>query len=90
MEFFDVNVPYHEKDTIATTTAAADKDNAAKKAARLKVAVKAMELGYTGVANISNFTRERDTTCSRWGFKSCGVSARLNDPRYSLLSSSSP
>ncbi|GFY99219.1 polymerase/histidinol phosphatase-like protein [Actinidia rufa] len=43
MGFFDLNVPYHESDKQTT-------DKSARKATRLKLTVKAMELGYTGVA----------------------------------------
>ncbi|GLT33861.1 hypothetical protein SLA2020_084180 [Shorea laevis] len=44
MGFFDLNIPYLESSP--SNTAA----NAAQKALRIKVVVKAMELGYTGIA----------------------------------------
>ncbi|CAI9105258.1 OLC1v1004142C1 [Oldenlandia corymbosa var. corymbosa] len=44
MGFFDLNIPYHESDRYV----AADKSTL--KSIRLKLAVKAAELGYTGVA----------------------------------------
>ncbi|MQM09124.1 hypothetical protein Taro_041994, partial [Colocasia esculenta] len=47
MVFFDLNVPYLERDRLATASSQA---SAATKAGRLKVVVKAMEIGYTGVA----------------------------------------
>ncbi|GFP94867.1 ribonuclease p protein subunit p30 [Phtheirospermum japonicum] len=43
MGFFDLNIPYHESDRHAT-------DKPSLKRRRLKLALKAMELGYTGVA----------------------------------------
>ncbi|KAK4440805.1 protein GAMETOPHYTE defective [Sesamum alatum] len=43
MGFFDLNIPYHESDRHAT-------DKSTLKGRRLKLALKAMELGYTGVA----------------------------------------
>ncbi|XP_058208285.1 protein GAMETOPHYTE DEFECTIVE 1 [Rhododendron vialii] len=43
MVFFDLNIPYHESDKHVP-------DKSARKTTRLKLAVKAMELGYTGVA----------------------------------------
>ena len=43
MGFFDLNIPYHESDKQTT-------DRSSRKATRLKLTVKAMELGYTGVA----------------------------------------
>ncbi|XP_057507483.1 protein GAMETOPHYTE DEFECTIVE 1-like [Actinidia eriantha] len=43
MGFFDLNIPYHESDKQTT-------DKSSRKATRLKLTVKAMELGYTGVA----------------------------------------
>lgn len=43
MGFFDLNIPYHESDRHAT-------DKSSLKGRRLKLALKAMELGYTGVA----------------------------------------
>ncbi|CAA6654848.1 unnamed protein product [Spirodela intermedia] len=49
MAFFDLNVPYLEREGSALT-AAQESAAAASKAARLKVVVKAMELGYSGVA----------------------------------------
>ncbi|KAL0436513.1 UNVERIFIED_CONTAM: protein GAMETOPHYTE defective [Sesamum radiatum] len=43
MGFFDLNIPYHESDRHAT-------DKSSLKGRRLKLVLKAMELGYTGVA----------------------------------------
>ncbi|KAI3450482.1 hypothetical protein Pfo_007147 [Paulownia fortunei] len=43
MGFFDLNIPYHESDRHAT-------DKSSLKGRRLKLALKVMELGYTGVA----------------------------------------
>ncbi|XP_057474668.1 protein GAMETOPHYTE DEFECTIVE 1 isoform X2 [Actinidia eriantha] len=43
MGFFDLNIPYHESDKQTT-------DKSTRKATRLKLTVKAMELGYSGVA----------------------------------------
>lgn len=43
MGFFDLNIPYHESDRNVT-------DKSSLKGRRLKLALKAMELGYTGVA----------------------------------------
>ncbi|KAL6956299.1 ribonuclease P [Sarracenia purpurea var. burkii] len=43
MGFFDLNIPYFESDKHIT-------DKAARKTARLKLVVKAMELGFAGVA----------------------------------------
>ncbi|XP_047327996.1 protein GAMETOPHYTE DEFECTIVE 1-like [Impatiens glandulifera] len=45
MEFFDMNVPYYESDRNIS-----DKDKASRKATRLKLLVKAIELGYGGLA----------------------------------------
>ena len=49
MGFFDANVPYLEREG-ASTTSAQEASARACKAARLRVVVKAMELGYSGVA----------------------------------------
>ncbi|KAK6142216.1 hypothetical protein DH2020_000013 [Rehmannia glutinosa] len=43
MGFFDLNIPYHESDRHVV-------DKSSLKGRRLKLALKAMELGYTGVA----------------------------------------
>lgn len=43
MGFFDLNIPYHESDRHAT-------DKHSMSGRRLKLALKAMELGFTGVA----------------------------------------
>ncbi|KAL2487814.1 uncharacterized protein Fot_41106 [Forsythia ovata] len=43
MGFFDLNIPYHESDRHVT-------DKSSLKSRRLKLALKAMELGYTGIA----------------------------------------
>lgn len=43
MGFFDLNIPYYESDRNIT-------NKTALKATRLKLTVKAMELGYTGIA----------------------------------------
>ncbi|XP_059660673.1 protein GAMETOPHYTE DEFECTIVE 1 [Cornus florida] len=45
MGFFDLNIPYLESDKLIT-----DKEKSTRKTTRLKLIVKAMELGYTGVA----------------------------------------
>ncbi|XP_073140900.1 protein GAMETOPHYTE DEFECTIVE 1 [Henckelia pumila] len=43
MGFFDLNIPYHESDRHVT-------DKSSRKSRRLKLALKAMEFGYTGIA----------------------------------------
>lgn len=43
MGFFDLNIPYHESDRRVT-------DKSSLKSRRLKLALKAMEFGYTGIA----------------------------------------
>uniref|UniRef100_A0A1D1YK75 Ribonuclease P protein subunit p30 n=1 Tax=Anthurium amnicola TaxID=1678845 RepID=A0A1D1YK75_9ARAE len=49
MGFFDLNIPYLERDGSAVA-ASRETAGAANRARRLKAVVKAMELGYTGVA----------------------------------------
>ncbi|KAL8496800.1 hypothetical protein ACS0TY_020468 [Phlomoides rotata] len=48
MGFFDLNIPYHESDRHAT-------DKSSLRGRRLKLALKAMELGYTGIAYNRSF-----------------------------------
>ncbi|GAB2286020.1 hypothetical protein Dimus_020443 [Dionaea muscipula] len=50
MQFFDVNIPYLEGSPSDKTLAASADKAATKKKNRLKLVVKAMELGYSGVA----------------------------------------
>ncbi|KAL0460268.1 UNVERIFIED_CONTAM: protein GAMETOPHYTE defective [Sesamum latifolium] len=53
MGFFDLNIPYHESDRHAT-------DKSSLKGRRLKLVLKAMELGYTGVATLKGVMSESD------------------------------
>ncbi|GAB4824334.1 hypothetical protein Ancab_007222 [Ancistrocladus abbreviatus] len=48
MQFFDINIPYLEGSSTSEKTTAADKST--KKSNRLKLVVKAMEFGYSGIA----------------------------------------
>ncbi|XP_010321713.1 uncharacterized protein [Solanum lycopersicum] len=60
MGFFDLNIPYYESDRNIVT------DKKALKAIRLKLIIKAMELGYTGIAYNRTFRgvmSESDRCC---------------------------